>query len=97
VERNEVILYIYQMVWAKVVLKKKVDWCTIKQAKIITMPEDQDIPMGVLSFPYGGLNLTKGPMDKEEEEDNMEESEEDNNSDGIRPHKVNTMPGPRRL
>jgi hypothetical protein len=33
---------------------------------------------------------------KEEEEDNTEESEEDNDSDGTRPHKVNTAPGPKR-
>jgi hypothetical protein len=33
---------------------------------------------------------------KEEEENNIEESEEDNDSDGTRPHKVNTAPGPKR-
>jgi hypothetical protein len=47
------------MVWAEVVLKEKVDWNTIKQAKNITMPEEPDIPTGVLRFPHGGLNLTK--------------------------------------
>ena len=34
VERNEIMLYICQMVWVEVVLKKKVDWRTIKQAKM---------------------------------------------------------------
>jgi hypothetical protein len=76
-------------------VKKKVDWCTIKQGKNITMLEEQDIPTGVLKFPYGGLNLLKGPIDNEEEDDNMEESKEDNDSDGTRPTKVNTMPGPK--
>jgi hypothetical protein len=84
------------MVWAEVVLKKKVDWCTIKQAKNIIMLKEHDIPTGVLRFPYGGLNLTKGLMGKEEEEDNMEESEEDNDSDRTHLHKVNTTPGPKR-
>jgi hypothetical protein len=96
VDRNEVTVYICRMVWAKVVLKKKVDWRTIKQAKNITMPEEQDIPTGVLRFPHGGLNLTKGLMGKEKEEDNTEEFEEDNNSDGTCPHKMNTTPGPKR-
>jgi hypothetical protein len=96
VERNEVVLYICRMVWAKVVLKKKVDWRTIKQAKNITMPEEPDIPTGVLRFPNGGFNFTKVIVSKEEEEDNMEESEEDNDSDGTRPHKVNTAPGSKR-
>jgi hypothetical protein len=49
------------MVWAAVVLKKKVDWRTIKQAKNITMPKEQDIPMGVLKLSHEGLNLSKGP------------------------------------
>jgi hypothetical protein len=75
-----------------VVLKKKVDWSMIKQVKNITMLEEPDIPTGVLRFTHGGLNLTKVIVDKEEEEYNTEESEEDNNSDGTRPHKVNTTP-----
>jgi hypothetical protein len=59
VERNEVMLYICRMVWTELVLKKTVDWCTIKQAKNITIPEEQDIPRGVLRFPHGGLNLLR--------------------------------------
>jgi hypothetical protein len=70
VERNEIVLYICRMVWAEVVLKKKVDWRMIKQAKNITMPEEPDIPMGVLRFPNGGSNFTKVIVGKEEEEDN---------------------------
>jgi hypothetical protein len=96
VERNEVVLYICRMVWAEVVLKKKVDWHTIKQAKNITMPEEQNIPTRVLRFPHRGLNFTKVIVGKEEEEDNTEESEEDNDSDGTRFHKLNTTPGPKR-
>jgi hypothetical protein len=95
VDRNEVTLYICRMVWAEVILKK-VDWRTIKQAKNITMSEEQDIPMEVLWFPYGGLNLTKGLMGKEEEEDDTEESEEDNDSNGTCSHKLNIVPGPKR-
>jgi hypothetical protein len=34
------------------VLKKMVDWHTIKQAKNITIPEEQDIPRAVLRFPH---------------------------------------------
>jgi hypothetical protein len=71
-----------------VVLKKKVDWRTIKQAKNIMMPKEQDIPTGLHRFPHGGLNLTKGPIGKEEDEDETKESEMDNDSDGTRPHKV---------
>jgi hypothetical protein len=96
VERNEIVFYIFRMVWAEVVLKKKVDWRTIKQAKNITMPEEQDIPMGMLGFFHGGLNLSKGPIGKVEEEDDTEESEEDNDSNGTRATKVNTTPGPKR-
>jgi hypothetical protein len=55
------------------------------------MPEEPDIPTGVLRFPHGGLNLTKVLVDKEEEE-----SEEDNDSDGTCPHKVNIVLGPKR-
>jgi hypothetical protein len=84
------------MMWAEVVLKKKVDWGTIKQAKNITMLEEQDIPTGVLRFPHRGLNLTKGPIMKEEEDDNTKESEKGNDSDGTCPHKVNTALGPKR-
>ena len=84
------------MVWAEVVLKKKVDWRTIKQAKNITMPKEPDIPTGVLRFPKGSLNFTKVIVGKEEEEDNTKEFEEDNDSDGIHPHKVNTTPRPKR-
>jgi hypothetical protein len=62
----------------------------------ITMPEEPDIPTGVLRFPYGGLNLTKGLVGKEEEEDNTEESDENNDSNGTRLHKVNTAPGPKK-
>jgi hypothetical protein len=60
------------------------------------MPEEQDIPTGVLRFPHGGLNLTKGLMGKEEEEEDTEEFEEDNDSDGTHPHKVNIVLGPKR-
>jgi hypothetical protein len=97
VERNEVVLYVCQMVWAKVVLKKKVDLPTIKQAKNIMMPKEQDIPTEVLRFPHGGLNISKGLIGKVEEEDDTEETEEDNDSNGTRPTKVNTAPGPKRV
>jgi hypothetical protein len=50
----------------------------------------------VLRFPHKGLNLIKGPIGKEEENDDTEESEEDNDSDGTRPHKVNIAPGPKK-
>jgi hypothetical protein len=60
------------------------------------MPEEQAIPMGVLRFPHGGLNLSKEPIGKEEEDDDTEESEEDNYSNGTRPTKVNTVPKPKR-
>jgi hypothetical protein len=60
------------------------------------MPEEPDIPTGVLRFPNGGLNFTKVIVGKEEEEDNTKESEEDNDSNGTRSHKVNTTPGPKR-
>jgi hypothetical protein len=60
------------------------------------MPKEQDIPTGVLKFPHGGLNISKGPFSKEEEEDDTEESEEDNDSDGTHPTKVNITPGPKR-
>jgi hypothetical protein len=75
---------------------KKVDWRTIKKTKKITMPEEQDIPKGVLMFPHRGLNLIKGLMGKEEEQDDMKKSVEDNDSNGIHPQKVNTAPGPKR-
>jgi hypothetical protein len=84
-------------VWAKVILKKKVDWCTIKQAKIITMPEEQDIPTRVFRSLYKRLNLSKGPISQEEEEDDTEEFKEDIDSDGTRLTKMNTAPGPKRL
>jgi hypothetical protein len=60
------------------------------------MPEEPDIPTGVVRFPNGGLNFTKVIVGKEKEEDNTKESEEDNHSDGTRPHKVNTTLGPKR-
>jgi hypothetical protein len=96
VESNDVILYICRMVWAKLVLKMNVDWHTIKQAKNITMLEEQDISMEVLRFLHRGLNLSKGPLGKEEEENDTKESEEDNDSDGTRSTKVNIAPGPKR-
>jgi hypothetical protein len=65
VDRNEVVFYICRMVWAEVVLKKKVDWRTIKQAKNIMMPEEPNILTGVLRFLHEGLNLIKGLVDKE--------------------------------
>jgi hypothetical protein len=46
VERNEVVLYICRMVWAEVVLKKKVDWRTIKQAKKSRCPKNQTYQRG---------------------------------------------------
>jgi hypothetical protein len=73
-----------------------VDWHTIKQAKNIKMPEEQDIATRVLRFPHGGLNLTKGPTRKEKEKDDTEESKDDNDCDGTHPHKVNTSPGPKK-
>ena len=79
------------------VLKKKVDWCTIKQAKNIMMPEEPNIPIGVLRFPKGGLNFTKVIVGKEKEEDNIEEFEEDNDSNGTCPHKMNIAPRPKRV
>jgi hypothetical protein len=51
IERNEVMLYICRMVWAELVLKKTMDWHTIKQAKNITIPEEQDIPRGASGSP----------------------------------------------
>jgi hypothetical protein len=60
------------------------------------MPTEQGIPTTVLRFPQGGLNLTKEPIGKEEEEANTEESEEDKDSNGTCPHKVNTALGPKR-
>jgi hypothetical protein len=60
------------------------------------MPKEQDIPTGVLKFPHGGLNISKGPISKEEEEDDTEESEEDNDSNETHPTKVNTAPGPKK-
>ena len=84
------------MVWTSLVLKKKVDWHTIKQAKNIMMLKEPDIPTRVLRFPHRGLNLTKALVDKEEEENNKEESEQDNNSNGTHPYKVNTMLGPKK-
>ena len=95
-EKNEIVLHICRMVWVEVVLKKKVDWHTIKQAKNITMPKEPDIPTWIFRFPKGGLNFTKVIVGKEEEEDNIEESEEDNDSNGTRLHKVNTTPRPKR-
>jgi hypothetical protein len=50
------------MVWAELVLKKTVDWRTIKQAKNITILEEQDIPRRTLRFPHGGLNLLRPPI-----------------------------------
>ena len=71
------------------------DWHTIKQAKNIMMPKEADIPTRMLGFPHRGLNLTKGLIGKDKEEDNTEEFEEDN-SNGTRPHKVNTTPRPKK-
>jgi hypothetical protein len=93
VERNEVMLYICRMVWVELVLKKMVDWRTIKQAKNIMIPEEQDIPRGVLRFPHGGLNLLRPPIGQDAEEDDTEASEEDNDSDGTRPTRAHAMPG----
>jgi hypothetical protein len=84
------------MVWAEVVLKKKVDWRIIKQAKIIMMPKEEDIPTRVLSYPHGSLNLSKGSISKEEGVDDTEEFEEDNDFDGTSPTKMNTVPRPKR-
>jgi hypothetical protein len=96
VERNEVMLYICRMVWAELVLKKTVDWCTIKQAKNIMIPEEQDIPRGVLRFLHGGLNLLRPPVGQDAEEDDTEASEEDNNSDGTRTNRAHVAPGCKR-
>jgi hypothetical protein len=52
----------------------------------MTMLEEQDIPTVVLRLPHGGLNLSRGKIGKEEEEDDMEEFEEGNNSDRTRPN-----------
>ena len=78
------------------VLKMKVDWHTIKQAKNITMLKEQDIPTGVLRFLHRGLNLSKGLLSKEEEENDTKESGEDNDFDGTRLTKVNIVPGPKK-
>jgi hypothetical protein len=79
-----------------IVLKKMVDWRTIKQAKNITIPEEQDIPRGVLRFPHGGLNLLRPPVCQDVEEDDTEASEEDNDSDGTRPTRAHVAPGQKR-
>lgn len=60
------------------------------------MSKKQDIPMAVLKLPHGGLNLLKGPLDKEEEEDNSKESKEDNDSNETYPTKVNIAPRPKK-
>jgi hypothetical protein len=62
IKRNDVMLYICRMVWVELVLKKTVDWRTTKQAKNITIPEEQDIPRGVLRFLHGSLNLLRPPV-----------------------------------
>jgi hypothetical protein len=46
VKRNEAFLFSFQMMWAKLMLKKMVDWYTIKKAKNIMMIEEQDIEGG---------------------------------------------------
>jgi hypothetical protein len=89
-------LYICRMDWAELVLKKRVDWLTIKQAKNITIPEEQDIPRGVLRFLHGGLNLLRPPVGQDAEEDDTEASEEDNNSDGTRTNRAHVAPGCKR-
>jgi hypothetical protein len=96
VEKNEVMLYICRMVWTELVLKKMVDWRTIKQAKNITMPEEQDRPRRVLMFPHSGLNLLRPPVGQDIEEDDPEASEEDNDSDGTHPTRKHQTPGQKR-
>ena len=86
-------LYICYMVWAKLVLKKMVDWCTIKQAKNITILEVQDIPRRALKFPHGGLNLLRFPVGQDAKVDDTEAFEEDNDFDGIRPTGAHKAPG----
>jgi hypothetical protein len=78
------------------VLKKKVDWRTIKQAKNIIMPKEQDIPRRMLRFPNGGLILSRGQIRKEEEENNTKKFEEDNDFDGTCLIKVNTVLMPKK-
>jgi hypothetical protein len=95
VERNEVMLYICCMVWAELVLKKTVDWRTIKQA-YISILEEQDIPRGVLRFPHGGLNLLRPPVGQDAEEDDTEAFEEDNNSDGTHTNRAHVVLGRKR-
>jgi hypothetical protein len=89
-------LYIYCMVWAEFVLKKMVDWHTIKQAKNITIPEEQDIPRGVFRFPHGGLNLLRPLVGQDAEEDDTEASKEDNDSDGTHPTRAHAAPGRKK-
>ena len=85
VERNEVTLSIARGAYAEVVLKKEVDWSTIKESTYVSRPENGSIPRGVLKFPEGGLGpIRKDAQDKSTIEISTSESEEDSNSDGAR-------------
>ena len=42
--RNEVPLFLCEMVYAEVILRRMVDWSTIKGAKLIVIPSTKDIP-----------------------------------------------------
>jgi hypothetical protein len=79
------------------VLKKMVDWHTIKQAKNITILQEQDIPRGVLRFAHGGLNLLRPPVGQDAEEDDKEASKQDNDSDGTRPNRAHAALGRKRV
>lgn len=70
VAANEVPLFIAQMVYAEVILKKKVDWRTIKKSTQVTKPTEADIPRAPPSeTPRYGLSPARGvkpgPTDEE--------------------------------
>lgn len=95
-ERNEALLFICQMVWAKLVLKKVVNWHTIKHVKNTTISKIQDIPRAVFISLDGGLNPLREKFGNKEENDDLEESKEDNDFDRSCLRKVCMVPSPSR-
>ena len=60
VKRNEVPLFLCQMVYAEVVLSRRVDWRTIKGTKIANTIPTKDIPTaGPAGDPWAGLGKRK--------------------------------------
>jgi len=89
VERNEVTLQIARGAYVEVVLKKEVDWTTIKESLYVQRPKVGLIPRGVLKFPEGGLGpIRSDPHNKDTVTPHTDESEEDNDSDGTRAPRV---------